>query len=76
MTRSGSSVATGIAAGASALLMEWVARQPGIHGMNSIEIRNMIVLGANQREGMEYPNREWGYGTLNLYQSLDILRGL
>ena len=56
--------------------MEWVARQPGIHGMNSIEIRNMIVLGANQREGMEYPNREWGYGTLNLYQSLDILRGL
>lgn len=76
VTRSGSSVATGIAAGASALLMEWVARQPGIHGMNSIEIRNMIVLGANQREGMEYPNREWGYGTLNLYQSLDILRGL
>ena len=34
------------------------------------------LLEAGKREFMEYPNREWGYGTLNVYQSLDRLRQL
>lgn len=76
VVRSGSSVAVGIAAGASALLMEWVLGQPGVSGVNSSQIRNIIILGAEQRPGTDSPNREWGYGTMNLYRSLDILRQL
>lgn len=76
VVRSGSSVSVGIAAGASALLMEWVIRQTGSRGVNSSQIRNIILLGAEQRPGAENPNREWGYGTMNLYRSLDILRQL
>lgn len=76
VSRTSSSAAAGIAAGASALLMEWLKAQPDIDGVNSIQIRNTIVLGAGQRDSMEYPNREWGYGTLNVYQSLDQLRQL
>lgn len=76
VVRSGSSVAVGIAAGASALLMEWVLRQPDVSGVNSSQIRNIIILGAEQRPGMESPNREWGFGTMNLYRSLDTLRQL
>jgi subtilisin family serine protease len=76
VVRSGSSVAAGIAAGASALLMEWVLKQPNPYGVNSSQIRNIILLGAEQRPGMESPNREWGYGAMNLYRSLDILRQL
>nr|WP_296262791.1 S8 family peptidase [uncultured Merdimonas sp.] len=76
VSRTSSSAAAGIAAGASALLMEWLKTQPDIDGVNSIQIRNTIVLGAGQRDSMEYPNREWGYGTLNVYQSLDQLRQL
>lgn len=76
VVRSGSSVAAGIAAGAAALLMEWVLKQPNVYGVNSSQIRNIILLGAEQRPGMESPNREWGYGTMNLYRSLDILRQL
>ncbi len=76
VVRSGSSVAAGIAAGASALLMEWVLSQPGARGVNSSQIRNIILLGAQQRPGAENPNQEWGYGTMDLYRSLDILRQL
>lgn len=76
VVRSGSSVAVGIAAGASALLMEWVLGQTGLGGVNSSQIRNIIILGAEQRPGMESPNREWGFGTMNLYRSLDTLRQL
>ena len=56
--------------------MEWLLDQPGTVGVNSIQIRNILVLGTGQRDFMDYPNREWGYGTLNLYQSLDRLRQL
>ena len=76
VTRTGSSVATGIAAGAAALLMEWILEQPEARGVNSSQIRNIILLGTDQRAMVEYPNREWGYGTMNLFQSLDTLRRL
>lgn len=76
VVRSGSSVATGIAAGAAALMMEWILEQPRTRGVNSSQIRNIILIGTDQRASMEYPNREWGYGTMNLYRSLDTLRQL
>lgn len=76
VTRTGSSVATGIAAGAAALLMEWILEQPEARGVNSSQIRNIILLGTDHRAMVEYPNREWGYGTMNLFQSLDTLRRL
>ncbi len=76
VVRSGSSVAAGIAAGAAALLMEWVLKQTDSWGVNSSQIRNIILIGAEQRPGAENPNREWGYGTMDLYRSLDILRQL
>lgn len=76
VVRSGSSVAAGIATGAVALLMEWVLNNTEAWGVNSSQIRNIILLGAEQRPGMESPNREWGYGAMNLYRSLDVLRQL
>lgn len=76
VVRSGSSVAAGIAAGAAALLMEWVLKQTDSWGVNSSQIRNIILIGAEQRPGAENPNREWGYGPMDLYRSLDILRQL
>ncbi len=75
-TRSGSSAAAGIAAGAVALLLGWFEQQPGARGASTSQIRNLIVLGAGQRPEMEYPNKEWGYGTLDLYRLLDTLRQL
>ena len=74
VTKSGSSVSAGITAGAVALLTEWLQNEPGARGVNSSQIRSIILLGVNQRPSMEYPNKEWGYGTLDLYRALDTLR--
>ena len=76
VTRSSSSAATGITAGAVALLLEWIMQQPGARGVSASQIRTIIVLGANRQPQAEYPNEEWGYGTMDLYHSLDTLRQL
>lgn len=73
---SGSSAATAIAAGASALIMEWLKSQPASLGITTSQVSNIIILGADQETLPEFPNREWGYGTMDIYQSLDRLRML
>lgn len=72
--RSGSSAAAAITAGAAALLMEWILYNTGSSGADSLQLRNLLILGAEQRPQETYPNREWGYGKLDLYRTLDRLR--
>lgn len=72
--RSGSSGAAAITAGAAALLMEWILYYTGSRGADTLQLKNLLILGARQRPGEDYPNREWGYGTLDLYRTLDRLR--
>ena len=74
--RTGSSAATAIAAGGCALIMKWISDQPGAGGASASQVRNVIVMGAQKLPAIEYPNTQWGYGTMNLYHSLDILRRL
>jgi len=74
--RSSSSGATGIAAGAAALIMEWLLNRPESLSVSTSQVANIMILGAGQETLPEFPNREWGYGTLDVYQSLDRLRRL
>lgn len=77
VTRTGSSVAVGLTGGASALMAEWLVREQELNlGAGASEVRNLFVLGAQQKPLLDYPNRQWGYGTLDVYQSLDRLRRL
>ena len=59
-TRSGTSVAAAITAGAGALLLEWT----GVRGndvLSSTEnIKNYFIRGASRDVNSNYPNREWG----------------
>lgn len=73
---SGSSGAAAIAAGGAALIMEWLKGQPASQGITTSQVANIIILGTNQETLPEFPNREWGYGTMDIYQSLDRLRML
>lgn len=71
-TRSGSSIATAVTAGSQALLMEWMNRlgeEP-----DSEQIKNLLILGAVRKEQVMYPNREWGYGSLNLFHTFEAVR--
>lgn len=72
--KTGSSIAVGIAAGASALLTQWIVNQLGERGVDSIQIKNVLILGTERKDGESYPNEEWGYGKLNLYNTFETIR--
>lgn len=73
-TRTGSSVGAAVTAGAAALLTEWIRYHTGSGGIDTLQLKNLFILGAKQRPEEAYPNREWGYGRLDLYYTLDRLR--
>ncbi len=72
--RTGSSVAAALAAGAIANLMAWGIVQGNDPSMNNVSIRGYLIRGAQRNPAFQYPNREYGYGTLDLYQSFLQLR--
>ena len=69
----GTSAAAAITAGASALIMEWGMNQTPSRIFNNTEMKNLLIRGANRRGDNLYPNREWGYGTLDVYQVFAVL---
>ncbi|HIQ73136.1 MAG TPA: S8 family peptidase [Candidatus Cottocaccamicrobium excrementipullorum] len=72
--RTGTSVAAAHTAGAAASLLSWGIVEGNDPAMNSASVRGYLVRGADRSPAYTYPNREFGYGTLNLYQSFLQLR--
>lgn len=68
--RTGSSVAAAIAAGAAADLFTWAIIDKNLPDITSISAKALLIRGADRSPAFSYPNREWGYGTLNLQQSI------
>lgn len=74
VTRTGTSASAAITAGASALALEWGILRENAPAMNSVEVKNLLIRGCERDNTMKYPNPEWGYGKLNLYNSFALLR--
>ena len=72
--RSGTSISAAITAGVMAQFMEWGILRGTSINMSTIDIKNYLIRGARRRPTITYPDREWGYGILDAYNSLDILR--
>lgn len=70
----GTSTAAAITAGAAAILLKWGIVDGQDPFMNTSVIRAYFARGAKRNPGLSYPNREFGYGTLDLYQSFLTLR--
>lgn len=63
----GSSSAAAILAGSAALMQQWSER-PGLNRrLNSANVLSYFIRGATRDNNISYPNREWGYGKLNVY---------
>ncbi len=71
---SGSSIASAVAGGISALLLEWGVQQGNYPAMNTAIIKGFLIRGA-KRSNIVYPNPEWGYGIINLYGVFESLQG-
>lgn len=71
--RSGSSEAAAVGSGAAALLAEWAFIYKNDIAMDTQKAKKYLIRGAD-RTGITVPNRAWGNGTLNLYDTFDWLR--
>ena len=74
--RSGTSVAAAITAGGCAQLMEWAVVNSNDILANSVNIKNYLIRGAKRDRYQEYPNREWGYGRLDVAGVFEFLAGI
>ena len=72
--RTGASIAAAITAGAVADLFTWGIVDGNQPTLSNSAITSILTRGAVQNPALTYPNREWGYGTLNLYNSFLSLR--
>lgn len=69
----GSSAAAALTAGAAALLMEWRMKRGRGSYLTAYETKIYFIRGAGRQAGILYPSREWGYGTLDLYQTFSSI---
>ncbi len=65
--RTGTSVAAAHSAGAAALLLEWGIYRRNNLNIDSTEIKKLLIRGARRSLALDYPNRIWGYGELDVY---------
>lgn len=72
---SGTSVAAAHTAGVSAMLLEWGITRGNYTQLDSVEIKNLLLRGARRVPNNTYPNKEWGYGILDIYNTFINLRG-
>ena len=62
--------AAAFGAGIGALMQEWAFVAEYDRFMNGQNMRTYLIQGAVKDGPYEYPNREWGYGKINIYNTL------
>ena len=75
-TRTGTSAAAAITAGEAANLLGWGIVEGNYPTMSEASVKSYLIRGAQRNPALTYPNREFGYGTLNLYEAFLHLRNL
>ena len=72
--RTGTSVGAALTTGAAAQLFQWGIINGNQTDMNSVDMKNFLIRGAQRSRDITYPDRQWGWGKVDVYTALDILR--
>ncbi|HWT74209.1 MAG TPA: S8 family peptidase [Mobilitalea sp.] len=70
----GTSTAVAHAAGVAAMLFEWGIVKGNYPKMSTQDIKIFMIRGARRNVGVTYPNRDWGYGILDVFNVFDRIR--
>ena len=70
----GTSIEAAHVAGAAANLLSWALRNETVLTLNTSSAKSILIRGARRNSNITYPNREWGYGMLDLYNSFLRIR--
>lgn len=71
----GTSMAAAVTAGAMLQLAQWCVTERNSPFVSGREIKGYLRRGARQDSAYEYPNRQWGYGKLDLQGTFDVIAG-
>lgn len=72
----GTSAAAALTAGACAQILEWGSVRGRRLALNSVQIGNLLIRGCVRSGTQTFPNTQWGYGKMNVYQALTELYGI
>lgn len=71
--RSGSSVAVAFMGGIGALIEEYGVIRNKIPYLRTSDVKNILIAGCTRQDGITYPSPIWGYGTVNVYNSIQVM---
>lgn len=63
----GTGAAAAHSTGAIAMVLEWGVVRGRYTSITGSNIKNLLIRGAYRSEKMEYPNKSWGYGALDVF---------
>ncbi|WP_124067368.1 S8 family peptidase [Clostridium sp. E02] len=69
----GTSAAVAHAAGAAALMFEWGIVKGNYPKMSTEDLKVFMIRGAKRKADLVYPNYEWGYGILDVFNIFGAL---
>lgn len=72
----GTSAAAAHTTGIAALILEWSIVNGNYPGLDSTAITNFLIRGASRSSNLQYPNREWGYGIIDLFNIFNFFRNI
>ena len=71
---SGTGAAAAHTTGVTAILLEWGIVRNNYPGIDTVEVKKFLIRSATRSPTQTYPNRDWGYGILDVYNVFDLLR--
>lgn len=73
-SKTSTSAAAAIVAGASALLQEWGLKYGQAAFISTQQAKGYFALGARRNPQLKYPNTDWGYGILDFESIFNMLK--
>jgi subtilisin family serine protease len=73
-TISGTGAAAAHTTGITAMVLEWSIVEGNFPRIDTVGIKKFLIRGARRSSNLVYPNRDWGYGIIDIYNSFSILR--
>ncbi len=70
----GTSIAAAHTTGITAMILEWGVTRGNLPRMDTIEMKNYLIRGAIRTPVLTYPNRDWGYGILDVFNTFSTLK--
>ncbi|MBH1940448.1 S8 family peptidase [Mobilitalea sibirica] len=70
----GTGAATAHCAGITAMILEWGILREFYPNITTAEVKSFLIRGAFRNERIQYPNRDWGYGAIDIFNVFNQLR--